>query len=230
MAQFIDPAPSHLQLRLPWGGLQVVTSNDNYELHFDWAKSELKGLEAKKQETIRELARRLEHDGMPSELISSEIAKQLDGYASARYIRQCLNDRYKQKGKARDTQISVCGGSSANLRSLTELETGNSVSNDNHSTREEEVFKNDAEAGIPEIAEDKRSSNHVVCPDCKKNETTIVRLQLELAKPFEAELSKEEHDEVLNHMQRARTTCYLKFDRKGRLLDIESDRERMSRN
>lgn len=61
-------------------------------------------IEDRKRDIIKELARRLESDGMPTEKIAIEIANQLEGYASAQYVRKCLDGKYKLQSKVRQSQ------------------------------------------------------------------------------------------------------------------------------
>ena len=47
---------------------------------------------------------------MPLEMISSEITRELNDYdVSERYIRSCLDDKYKDASKKRNKEIDVCG-------------------------------------------------------------------------------------------------------------------------
>lgn len=76
-----------------------MTSEEQYDEYYEWAKQKLKGIETSKQETINELAEKLENSGMPLEMISAEISRNLEGYVSDRYVRDCLNEKYKVKRK-----------------------------------------------------------------------------------------------------------------------------------
>jgi len=59
---------------------------------------------------IKQLAEKLEAAGMPLEMISSEIIRELNNYdVSERYIRSCLDDKYKDAPKKRNKEIDVCG-------------------------------------------------------------------------------------------------------------------------
>lgn len=82
-----------------------------YSQHIEWAKRELKGNEQlyheEKSKIIKELAERLSKDGMPDEMISAFITEQLEGYASARIVRNALEEKYKEKSKVRkSTDVS----------------------------------------------------------------------------------------------------------------------------
>lgn len=75
--------------------------NQEFEQHFEWAKNRFKDLEKSKQDTIRELAFRLEQSGMPLKNICSEICKNLEGFTTSRYIRECLDTKYKKTEKTK---------------------------------------------------------------------------------------------------------------------------------
>lgn len=64
---------------------------------FEAAREALKKLEGSKADIIRNLAIELENAGLPIELISEEIIHALEGYASRRYINECLDKKYKKK-------------------------------------------------------------------------------------------------------------------------------------
>lgn len=85
------------------------TSEQEGKIHilFENAMIALQATETKKQEIIRQLARDLENHGMLAETISEEITKVLSakGYASEQYIRRCLEDKYKSKGKQRKKNV-----------------------------------------------------------------------------------------------------------------------------
>lgn len=72
---------------------------EEYEEHYEWARQKLKTIEQSKQQTINELAQKLEQSGMPLEKICSEICRHLEGYASEQYIRKCLDPKYKEVEK-----------------------------------------------------------------------------------------------------------------------------------
>ena len=65
---------------------------------------------------------------MPTEKIAIEIANQLEGYASAQYVRKCLDGKYKLQSKVRQGQEQeeqqleeeneICETSSAKIQKL----------------------------------------------------------------------------------------------------------------
>jgi hypothetical protein len=85
---------------------EANNSNGNkntYKPIFDKAKEQLVSLEKTKKQTILDTAKRLEESNMPKEMISSEMARQLDGYGvSKQYIRKCLEPEQKQESKIRN--------------------------------------------------------------------------------------------------------------------------------
>ncbi len=104
----------------------------SYQDHVAWAKNEFKNIEKKKQEIIRELARRLESLGMPAEMISAFICEHLaeTGYVSAAYVRRSLDDKYIEESYRRSRnklRQSMIEGSNNNVSVLEEpeLEGGN---------------------------------------------------------------------------------------------------------
>lgn len=72
-----------------------------YEEQIEWAKAEFKNLENKKQKIILELAKRLADAEMVEDTICEYISEQLqaEGYVTARYVRDCLPEKYKRKYK-----------------------------------------------------------------------------------------------------------------------------------
>jgi hypothetical protein len=81
-----------------------------YKQYFEWARNELKQLTKWKIGIIKQLAEKLEAAGMPLEMISSEITRELNDYdVSERYIRSCLDHKYKDASKKRNKEIDVCG-------------------------------------------------------------------------------------------------------------------------
>jgi hypothetical protein len=50
-----------------------------------------------KQHIVRDLAKSLEGCKIPTDTICKKIVDQLDGRVSPRFIRECLDDKYKQE-------------------------------------------------------------------------------------------------------------------------------------
>lgn len=61
----------------------------------DKAKQELKENDNTKKGIIRKTAELLENNGMPLEMICGTISNEFHEFASGRYIRDCLADKYK---------------------------------------------------------------------------------------------------------------------------------------
>ena len=90
----------------------ITTNNEQseYEAFFVWAKKELTQLKERHdinvKSVIEELARKLDTAGMPRWMICSEISRQLKGYCHSRYIRDSLDDKYKDESKVREQSTS----------------------------------------------------------------------------------------------------------------------------
>src|SRR4249920_3028634 len=80
---------------------------------FENARNQLKQIEERKQANVRkiieELAQDLENEGFLTEMICEEMSVQLRGYCSSRYIRECLEEKYKNKKKNRNNVTEDCG-------------------------------------------------------------------------------------------------------------------------
>jgi len=89
--------------------------DSKYKQYFEWARNELKQLTKWKIGIIKQLAEKLEAAGMPLEMIYSEITRELNDYdISERYIRSCLDDKYKDASKKRNKETDVCGTHATN--------------------------------------------------------------------------------------------------------------------
>jgi hypothetical protein len=80
---------------------------------FENARNQLKRIEERKQTDVRvvieELAQDLENEGFPTDMICEEMSLQLRGYCSSRYIRECLEEKYKNKRKVKNNVMEDCG-------------------------------------------------------------------------------------------------------------------------
>src|SRR5215510_14073764 len=81
------------------------STNENIRSIIEQAKNRLKQIEdsknVQKKQVIMETVKQLEDNGVPKEMISDIMSKELEGYASSSYIRQCLSDEYKDAKKQR---------------------------------------------------------------------------------------------------------------------------------
>jgi len=73
----------------------------------DAGKEELKKNDNTKKGIIRKTAERLESNGMPLEMICGTISREFHEFASGRYIRDCLADKYKNYLKNRTQSAEV---------------------------------------------------------------------------------------------------------------------------
>jgi hypothetical protein len=64
---------------------------------FETAKNRLKEVEESKKQVVKDTAKKLEELGMPKEMISSAMTKELEGYVSRQYINAILGEEYKQE-------------------------------------------------------------------------------------------------------------------------------------
>jgi hypothetical protein len=80
---------------------------EQWQQIIDKAKEELKENENTKKGIIRKTAERLESDGMPLGMICGTISREFHEFASGRYIRDCLADKYKNHLKNRTQSAEV---------------------------------------------------------------------------------------------------------------------------
>lgn len=74
---------------------QKTKKKKHWQKIIDKAKEELKENDNTKKDIIRETAELLERNGMPLEMICGTISREFHEFASGRYIRDCLADKYK---------------------------------------------------------------------------------------------------------------------------------------
>ena len=74
---------------------QKTKKKKHWQKIIDKAKEELKENDNTKKDIIRKTAELLERNGMPLEMICGTISREFHEFASGRYIRDCLADKYK---------------------------------------------------------------------------------------------------------------------------------------
>jgi hypothetical protein len=74
---------------------QKTKKKKRWQKIIDKAKEELKENDNTKKDIIRKTAELLERNGMPLEMICGTISREFHEFASGRYIRDCLADKYK---------------------------------------------------------------------------------------------------------------------------------------
>lgn len=91
---------------------------------FENARNALQALEGNKQEIIKTLADELEKLGYPLDMISEAISSNLEGYVSARYVRETLEEKYKNKKRIRN-KVTNEGGKNTAIGDVIEVTADN---------------------------------------------------------------------------------------------------------
>src|SRR5438094_3773227 len=74
---------------------QKTKRKKQWQQILDAAKEALEKNDNTKKGIIRKTAELLENNGMPLEMICGAISRELREFASGKYIRDCLDDKYK---------------------------------------------------------------------------------------------------------------------------------------
>jgi hypothetical protein len=154
-----------------------LTQEQEISSLFENARIELDAIEElsqkEKKQVIMDLAKNLE--GMiPTDTICLEIVTQLRGKVSGRFIREILEDKYKQKYRANNAKKQQKIGEQANLAALTPLNHEDvrnkeiAVIQDTHGRSTEETkLTPEPSQSISDVFND-NNWNSAECPSCKQ--------------------------------------------------------------
>lgn len=124
----------------------------------DEAKEELKKNDNTKKGIIRNTAKLLETNGMPLKMICGYISKEFHEFADGRYIRDCLDDKYKNRVMNR-TQNAEATAANAGKNVLEDKPSQTSVGENLQSSQN---HHNDTEttAGTEQLEEEIRPEDY----------------------------------------------------------------------
>lgn len=85
--------------------------NLSYEELVQLTLKEAEQLEDTKKKRIKILAKKLEKGGIPREMISQKITRDLQGWVNSKYVRECLEEAYKDMHLVREQTTGQRRGS-----------------------------------------------------------------------------------------------------------------------
>jgi hypothetical protein len=140
--------------------IETEEYNNLTQKYYNEAKEKISNLEKSKKQVVKELAEKLEGTGMPIEFICSEICRNLTGYVNEDYIRDCLDEKYKEK-KKQPIELVIGGNQQTEIeespRTISSTNTRPTLANEAKKVTEHSSI--DKDLGINEIVSIKLGMN-----------------------------------------------------------------------